>query len=164
MRRNHDEEPFYEEELPTRRYIPAEEPDDSPYRIEAEDGEPYENADENAPYPGGNAPYDDGNAPYASGNAPYADGNAPYPGDEPYDQYGGSPDDAYDGYEDEYTDEDIEQESAHRMRVAMSALDVFGVVAGCVCIFVLVSLLISLFNWLIADVTHGLSLFGMTLQ
>ena len=121
---------------PTRRYQPPADP------YEGEESSPYrletdDPADE-SPY--GDAPYDE---------PPYPD--TPYDADEFYD-------------EDEYSDYHEELDDAHRLHVAMNVLDVASVLVGCVCIFVLVTLLISLFNWLSADIAHGLSQFGSTLQ
>lgn len=110
-------------------------------------------------YPGPDAPVDEA-APYrVEDGDPYDDAepydDAPYDEDEPYEEL-------YD--EDEYSDAHEELDDEHRLRVAMSAFDIFSVVVGCVCIFVLVTLLISLFSWLRTDIAHGLSIFNSRLQ
>ncbi len=78
-------------------------------------------------------------------------------------------DDGWDGeaypddpaWEDDLEEEDREERRARRrdkMRVAAGVSDFFGVILGTVCILVLIALLVSLLNWLHADIAQNFAL------
>ena len=64
-------------------------------------------------------------------------------------------------WEDDLEAEDREERRARRrdqMRVAAGVSDFFGVILGTVCILVLIALLVSLLNWLHADIAQNFAL------
>lgn len=66
-----------------------------------------------------------------------------------------------DQWEDDLEAEDREERRARRrdkMRVAAGVSDFFGVILGTVCILVLIALLVSLLNWLHADIAQNFAL------
>ena len=64
-------------------------------------------------------------------------------------------------WEDDLAEEDREERRARRrdkMRVAAGVTDFFSVILGTVCILVLIALLVSLLNWLHADIAQNFAL------
>lgn len=64
-------------------------------------------------------------------------------------------------WEDDLEAEDREERRARRrdkMRVAAGVSDFFGVILGTVCILALIALLVSLLNWLHADIAQNFAL------
>lgn len=107
--------------------------------------------------------------PYGAEPAPYNEDYAePDYADEAleYDE-DGKPiyQDMYLGY-DEYSEYDDEHEGnpEGRFKVAMSVFNVISVLVGILAILVLVALLVSLINWLGADIRHSFVLLQSNLQ
>ena len=95
-------------------------------------------------------------APDSGDDAPDGDADG---GDPGYDD-AARDDPAYDDLDDEdlLTDEEKRAARQGRFRVAAGVGDFFGVIAGTVVILVLVALLVSLVNWVHADISQTFTL------
>ncbi len=78
--------------------------------------------------------------------------------------YGEAPDDGlYDEYDD-YSDEHEAMDISSRFQVAMGVFDTISILIGVLVVLVLVAMLVSLFNWLRADILHSMVLLQSGLQ
>ena len=58
-------------------------------------------------------------------------------------------------YDDEYSEEHELADSEGRFRIAVGVFDLISMIVGIVVVLVLVSMLITLFNWLRNDILHS---------
>jgi len=73
-------------------------------------------------------------------------------------------DEYQDFYGEEYSDEHEMADNEGRFRIAMGMFDLISIIIGIVVILVLVSMLITLFNWLRNDILHSALLLQSGLQ
>lgn len=69
-----------------------------------------------------------------------------------------------DFYSEEYSDEHEMADNEGRFRIAMGMFDLISIIIGVVVILVLVSMLVTLFNWLRNDILHSALLLQSGLQ
>ena len=81
---------------------------------------------------------------------------------EPQDPYAQGFVDGY--YGDEYSDEHEAADHESRFRIALGMFDFISIFIGIVVILVLVAMLITLFNWIRADLMHSALLLQSGLQ
>lgn len=85
---------------------------------------------------------------HEEGNDAFAYDEAPYD-DDPYADY---------PQQDDYSDYHEEMDSKARFKVAMGVFDTVSILVGVLVIFVLIGVLMTLFNWLRSDILHSVLL------
>ena len=84
--------------------------------------------------------------------------------EQPFDEAENDPYAGLDEYGEEYSEEHEMADSESRFRIAMGMFDLISIIVGIVVILVLVSMLITLFNWLRNDILHSALLLQSGLQ